>query len=126
MNEDIKARITTYLDHLENTANNATAFAAEQVPLVIQEYLAWCFYSSLFLTCCFGLLSLILLVACRVFWKKDKSVEEGAGGWVVLSVWTGVAALGSAAIAVTHVYDLIRVIVAPRILILEYVTNLVS
>lgn len=47
IDEELKKKLTEYLISLESELKSAKDFSTEQVPLVVQEYLNWIFWSNL-------------------------------------------------------------------------------
>lgn len=73
MNEEIKTRLTNYLDLLESTVSKTGDFAAEQIPIYVQELLNWMFYESLFNIMIYLFLCILLCIpalALRNYVKK--------------------------------------------------------
>ena len=124
MNEELQNRLTAYLDTIEESAATASEFAAEQMPLLVQEYLTWIWWSSLI----FGLPCLLGAIAAAVLFFVGAIKEGRAGGratWGFPCAMISLLAFiplcaGVCASAATFV----KVSVAPRVVLLEKVTEL--
>ena len=128
MDEELKQRVTGYLDALEGSVAKAGMFVTEQAPIAVQEFLAWTFWESLILglLCIAGVIGVVLTESQWLlpFIKKCEdptdrsmctflSIVGSIGLVTILSV-------GGAA----NVLDAVKVSVAPRVVILEKVASL--
>ena len=120
-NEEIKAAIVEYLKTFENGLKKAGDFSMEQVPLVIQEFLAWQFWGNVTACCSFCLAILITAVIHKYVGKRIRSGSEAMVlnhllcGFVVVITIPGIIISFVAALKVT---------VAPRLVILEKISEL--
>ena len=124
---------------LNETANQGKEFVIEQAPLYAQEYLSFTRFtyaidlSFCVLICSASVSAIILLI------KKRKSKlsffeafdnwwngEEGSGAYYFLIIVSTIAFLLSLAITGLHVGRLLKVIVAPRVVLLEHVSSLIN
>lgn len=125
MNEELQERIEGYLDAVESSANTAGEFAAEQVPLVAQEYLAWVFWGGVVLLLAALVGILLSAVAAYVFWKTKDSLKHVEAN--VLSAMAALAlATGSFIAAVPATYNIVKVTVAPRVVLIEKAAELIK
>lgn len=127
MNTEIQERLTKYMDHLEAAATGVSDFASEQAPLVIDEYITLCLYNAVVAAVTIGLLTLCFLFSafyCGVKqYRLRDEINDGAWG-VAAAVICAVSAL-PIAFFVGSVLDIIKVIVAPRVVILEYIQRMI-
>jgi hypothetical protein len=78
MNEELQKKTVELIEWIQLTANTVTATAAQEVPLFIQEYLAWFFWSNVFWMC-FGILLLLVGVVLTLTSFKRKVEFDGYG-----------------------------------------------
>ena len=118
MDEQTKKLLNEYLVKLLGAIEKGTDFAAEQIPLVIQEKLTFSFYEHLFYAFVWGLPVLTIVGIClwlsRYFYKDNDSDWPGplVGGFVVLCC--GLIPVGY------NVVAMLKISIAPRLYILEW------
>lgn len=127
MDKEIKQRIESYLDTLEKGANTATEFAIEQAPLVVQEFLAWEFWSNVTIAA-FSLAAFIVAALALKFIRKV-SLKKPFDDCDFFIVFVGSAISLAAIIISTLAFasstrHAVKAKVAPRIIILEKVREL--
>ena len=119
---DIESRITSYLDAIEASAGTAGEFVAEQTPLVAQEYLAWLFWGSVMksagLGVAFLLLSIVIYVAVRCMKKHEVWEVSPFLAFPIFGL------IFSSFELVRGLIQVVKVIVAPRVVLLEKVAEL--
>lgn len=120
-NEEIKTAIVEYLKTFESGLKRAGDFSIEQVPLVVQEFLAWEFWGSLTLAilCCTAIMIVGLLhkAGCNA----SNPTSEGRVMVYVLSGFALFLLIGG---AISEFIDVLKVTVAPRLVILEKISEL--
>lgn len=120
-NEDIKLAIVEYLKTFESGLKKAVDFSMEQVPLVIQEFLAWEFWGSMAIaiSCCFAIAIVFPLhkAGCKI---SDPSSE----GRVLTHIFSVFAWIILSVAAITEFVNALKVTVAPRLVILEKISEL--
>ena len=123
INEEIKQKMLDYLQSFEAGIKKAGEFSAEQAPLVVQEFLAWEFWSH-FVGAALCLLTLLTIGA--VVWKICKVTESfdelRFGG----CLFGGMASVGLLIGLMVNSYCAGKVSVAPRIVVLEKIATLVK
>ncbi len=131
---EIGDRVNRLLNWVEETARQTTDFASDQVPLYVQELLAWNFAISLVW---FGV-HVVLLSAVAYFFKKYTFVKErwtekdrySEWPWDVRGTTTFVGTL--VCLATTLVVfcnlnlDWLKIKLAPRVWLVEYISDLVK
>ena len=127
---------------LNETADQGKEFVIEQAPLYAQEYLSFTRLnyavdlSSSVLICLTSVSVIIFLIKKRKFklsffevwdnWWNANNGEAGDGAYFFLIIFSTIAFLLSLAITVLHVNRLLKVIVAPRVVLLEHVSSLIN
>ena len=123
MNEEFQSKALDYLERLEGAVENGGMFVAEQAPFVVQEYLAWVFYSNLLGMFVFIVLSVLGVVASvrvtKATWDESLGMHP-----VCTFAWIGVVVLSC--MAFVSAYSLLQVVVAPRVVLLEKLSTLMQ
>ena len=121
LNEEVKQKMIEYLQSFEAGVKTAAEFSAEQAPLVVQEYLAWIFFAKL-AQC---LLSLVALcVATYLGWKLSKKLYESDRiGLYIFGPFVGFVL---SAFAIDGGYHAAKVAIAPRVVVLEKVSDIIG
>lgn len=121
INEEIKQKMIEYLQSFEAGIKKAGEFTAEQAPLVVQEFLAWSFWSDFAMAI---VLSGLLAVGLRIvsgWWPRLDEYDRipigmiSVFGTLILTAGVLVSAFGAAKVAI-----------APRIVVLEKISELVK
>ncbi|QDV61115.1 hypothetical protein [Crateriforma conspicua] len=129
---EMQERISAYLDAVESSADVAGNFVLEQTPLVAQEFLAWTFWGSVINGCLWGVLLVALAVPAvkllRYAWKFDMS-ENGLKGEtppasVFAFLFLVVVLIGPATGAISEFRTAARTAIAPRVVLLEKVADM--
>lgn len=121
---NVAEKLNSILSWVEETAKTAEAFAIEQTPLYIQELLAWNFWYSLIWFFVGIVLLLIGVNSLRILKRDmDKIVKEddplSFGVLAILSV----LGLFFGPILFFNNFDWLKITVAPRVFLMEYVAN---
>lgn len=130
MGEQVKAEVEQHaveiLDWLKGVAQEGEGFVREQAPLVAQEIVAWEFWGNVAAAAiaCFMATAVFVgaLLLCRAAEKwADPAAEELC---VAISVSVvAIALIASCVIVPGSLYGAAKAAVAPRVVILEYVTG---
>lgn len=127
MNEEIQQRITKYLDAIESQASSAGDFVVEQTPLLAQEYLAWEFWSSVINSVALLPVGVALAICCilgfRAFWKCENREQHPE---VVILIVPLLLSFACFLQSVDLGRRAVKVSVAPRVVLLEKVSELVK
>lgn len=117
MNEELKTRLTGFLDAVEHGAE----FAKEQMPLVAQECLNLAWASSM-LGICLGLAGILLTIAA-IIWACKSKIDEAEQMFVCM--WSAFFCFIATVVLCFNIYFAVKVTVAPRVVLLEKVASLV-
>lgn len=134
MNEELQKRlveswdkIIQYLEHTEN-------FVAEQAPLVVQEIINWGIWSNIVLLLIWFIISIILLKIGNYLFGKGKYCLENNISYIGRDDQFGLYLLGTVvycgsmvsffAGCGTSIYNLFYVLCAPRLYVLDQISNL--
>ena len=130
--DDIRQRVVAYMDAVEASAGTAGEFVKEQTPLIAQEFLAWTFYESFLWAVIGGVAALAViatgLIATNWVWRgeRDDVLKNGHPPFAVLPLFAAVVMGGClAGLCLKHVSIAIKVSVAPRVVLLEKVAEMI-
>lgn len=137
VNKEIQELIVSYTSKVEGAVQNMSDFASDQIPLVIQEYLLWHFYSNLvFMT---FLLSLSLLfigvgLNCQRL-AKNVNKREDITSYAIKQFEKEYMILGTLSIMLASVFfflsfvpleSMVKVKVAPRVVLIDWLKESVQ
>lgn len=123
INEEIKQKMVEYLQTFEAGVKKAGEFSAEQAPLVVQEFLAWEFWSHAVGAVVCGVAIIVIALVIRKIWNITESFDELRFGG---SLFGGMACVGLMVGLCCNSYYAGKVAVAPRIVVLEKIATLVK
>lgn len=111
--------VNSFLTELLEFSKDAGAFAKEQVPLVLQEYIAWGIASSIVLLLPF----LVMLFFSVRVWKWAVRVAEDSDGFSIVAAFLySIIMLPG---LIINLLDLTKAIVAPRVYLIETLSGLI-
>lgn len=127
MNEEAKDLLMKYLQVGAEKLEAGMGFVESEIPLVVQEYLSWFWAYSLMCTIGSLLLGIAGAIVLFLFWKVLK-IADGYNNETGIAALTGVLGfaltLFSCIGVATNSVNLVKVSVAPRIVILEKLSEL--
>jgi hypothetical protein len=130
MNDAMQTQIATILEKAQDNVGQAVDFAMTQAPLLVQEILNWEIYSSVFFMGICAIIMFIGLMAVRPkVWKWASTPDcfcRSDRVSILVPITGCCAVVGSSAPFFVNCYDLIKVLVAPRIYLIEYFTGLIN
>ena len=134
MNEELKIKLLSYLNNLENIAEATSEFAKEQSPLIVQELLEWIFWSNVLHSFYIIFPIVFILTAKRRFLRikrLEKDITYSDGIYSILSpiIYFSVFGIISVAILINSISSIemaIKVKVAPRIVLIESLKKLIN
>ena len=104
----------------------AVDFALQQTPLVVQEFLSWKMGDAIF-NCIFYSIGLIILLGLIIWLKKKLEKLEDYQPEIVIYSLTIVFCIGLAVASTipikSNIETIIKIKLAPRVYIIEYVTK---
>jgi hypothetical protein len=122
VNKELQDRLLEYLGSLDGAVRQAGGFVAEQAPLVAQEWLAWQVWSNL----AAAIVWLVLAIACGVVarrcWIGQQKNDDAP--WFIGYVCGGLGAFVFVIISVVCAYESGKAHFAPRVTVLEKITEL--
>ncbi len=129
MNEETKELLLKYLQAGAERIERGSAFVEAEIPLVVTEYLNWYWWSGLFLVL-LGLL--FMFIGVPLFygakWSFKKYKEDYKDGFEVLGVILAIGAIGmpiaGLIVSAENSYSLVKVSVAPRVVLLEKIAEI--
>jgi hypothetical protein len=128
LRDDVRERVARYMDAIEATASDAGEFVTEQMPLVAQEYLQWCWFAAIIKATAMAAVVVVAVIGCILVWVRTRnSYKRDDKELRTLSLTvTAFVGLFFGGLAVTYTLDAVKVSVAPRVVLLEKVSELVK
>lgn len=121
MNEEIKQKLITYLQHLESAVTSTGDFVAEQAPLVVQEYVLYSRVYSTIPVVIALVLMCTLAINIRWFIKTDITKEGGEAETIVRGAIGFLCFLFGPITLSNNLDKCIKSWCAPRILVIDYI-----
>jgi hypothetical protein len=124
MDDELKQRLIKYLDKMEEAVDGGSDFILDQAPLVVQEYLLWQWWLHLLAMA----LSILVIVPCvllgvRLIRESYETDNEQTFGWGMLVIAISGCLLVP---AIGEAFTFLKVAIAPRIVVMEYLAELVN
>lgn len=124
MNDELRERLLSYLENLEKAAESGADFVIEQAPLYVQELITWeiahgVLWAVFFLLLC---LPFLWLIARPLAILREQENEDGVGGWILTVTCLALIAVWLS-IATTHAAYAMKAKIAPRVVIVEKLTE---
>ena len=136
MDEATKQAMNTFVQQMIAAAQNSAQWTADQAPLLVQEWLRWQLYSSVFWAVFgVGLISIgALVIRTSRSWylaeeaeNKTRHYSSDPLPYVAAGVVCGVAPLAlGLVVAFVNLSMILKVIIAPRVVVLEKLMTLVK
>jgi len=127
MNEEEKSELIRFLHGVETRVDRAENFVVEQAPLYVQEVLDWEFYGSILMLVV--LLSLVLLwfaITSFLYYKAETMVGEDKNTPQNTLFTASIVVIVIAALCMaSNIYDLVKSVVAPRVVVIQKLKNVV-
>lgn len=118
MNTQIEDAVTEILTVLQAAAATGTAFAIEQMPLLIQEILAWGVAKSLFWIG-FGAVMVPFAITLRVICRRHEDYNSGELVWCCATLVPAFFGFMAVAAIAINIYTLLLISYAPRIYLIR-------
>lgn len=131
MDETVETKLVSILEWAETWAKTSENFVVEQSPLYVQELLNWGFWGSLipFIFCCIGLINAAIPVAMliKTFAREhyDGRAVIDSSGFVFYMLFSLLVGLISVFAIWDHL-DWFQISIAPRVWILEHISQLLK
>lgn len=104
----------------------AVDFALQQAPLIVQEFLSWKMGEAIF-NCIFFSIAIIILLSIIVWAKKKTKTlyfhDDAMVGYSIIIIFCTFLTIGSTIPIKNNIETIIKIKLAPRVYIIEYVTN---
>lgn len=122
MNDELKTKMLEYLQQFENQIKEAGEFAKSEVPLVVQEYLQWQILSNL----ATALMFIAGAIFIQIFFGRliERLVQEEEK--TPARIFLGAVVLMLFIFAMPPAHSAAKAHVAPRVVILEKIGELVK
>lgn len=128
MDEEIKQKLLQYLEGLESAVSEAGGFIQAELPLVVQELVAWVWWSNLVGAVFYAAVTAIIACLAFVVSRKIASVDEEDVenyflSWIVFVAGVALSVLVSNG-AVVCVKEMAKAAVAPRVVVIDAIQKL--
>lgn len=120
--ENAKPILDQFLNKTVEYLSSAEAFLKAEVPTFVQEYMNWIFYSSLFNVIIFLLGAVIAAYFINKICKIEYPSDEESGIFIVSCI----ALVLFSTIIFFEAKRVIKIVVAPRVILLEEVRDLIK
>lgn len=120
----MEKRLNDWLDSLEKMAEKGGDFLGEQIPLLVQESLAWEFWYAIF-----ALAALLPLgiAAFALFWRTKETIKDfGDEPASFIPFFAFIATGICLAFSIGNAHNAVKVKVAPRVVIVEQLRGMVK
>ncbi len=135
MNEQLQKSLSSLIDKIVKTAENAGDFLISEIPDVVHQLLLWHGVKGailfVFYACMFGLAAYLLKMSKTVTeregytWFADNEVDPSSGAFFVFCLWVVSAALFL--ISVLRIdLDWLQIWIAPKVWLLEYAKDIIK
>ena len=115
MGVDLEKQLSTILEKALNLAEKSGEFAIEQAPLLLQEFYKWHTASYVM-----GSLLFIVPLILFIYFYKKSDWDYGDGFIEIMSIVFGVLSFSSIIASIINIYNLVFILVAPKLYIIEY------
>lgn len=125
MNKELQDRLIEYLGSLDVAVRQAGGFVVEQAPLVVQELIDWTFWGGLVGAVAFSLLAAMFFWVSRRCAARMDNIDNNPT-WTfgcIVAAGLFIACLGC---AVVDAGNMIKAKLAPRVVVLEKIAELVN
>lgn len=121
MKEELNNKLIESIDLITQWVEAGGQFVAEQTPLIVNEILLYRFWESLIFFILWTVASAILMSLSLVFYNKSKDDDDE---FLIASVFFAVTACVVFAMSLDLNLDWLKIKVAPRLYIIEYLAEL--
>jgi hypothetical protein len=125
MNDEIKRRLLAYLDKFEGSVDKAVDFTAEQMPLYLTELCQYTIVHSIMVTAIFAAFAFAIWLFMIVLVLKDKD-DDRVEKLVVGHFFFAILMFIPATIVVDIASDGVKAYFAPRVFVVDKITELVK
>jgi heme/copper-type cytochrome/quinol oxidase subunit 2 len=130
MSESTKQALEAFVLQVIEAAKNGATWTAEQTPLLVQEWLRWQLWENALYFAFFIILGISLVFLARYSAKRHQEGQEGQryydGSWMVGIILGTIFACLTVILAASFVPSIIKILVAPRVVVFEKFIELVK
>lgn len=123
MNKELEQCLTQFINKALDVANKGIDTAGEQIPLILQEIIQWQLLSAIGFTALFTAISVLGFALSYYLYRKYKSLDFDDDLFIAIIISIGSLAVFSASL-ICNLPTIIKVLTAPRLVILEYLKGL--
>lgn len=123
MNEELKNQLTQFLGKALDVANKGIDTAGEQIPMILQEIVQWQLLSAIGFVALFTTISIFGFALSYLLYRKYKEINYDDDLFVSIIISLVSLSIFIASLLV-NLPTIIKVLTAPRLVILEYLKGL--
>lgn len=129
MNEEkinsLKERLLESSEKMIQFVEDSSEFVVEQTPLLIQEILQFYLAANILWGICFLAATSLTAYLMKRFWRTiKKHAEDDLFAWAVGTFILGIAFTMAATTTVNYIINILKITLAPRLYLLEYMKDL--
>lgn len=114
MTPETQKALEVFVLQIIDAAKVGATWSADQAPILVQQWLAYQWYTSLLAIATFGVIGILLVIFMVRGWICDD--DMGAG---LLGILSGVGLIPALIIVALNVDNLIKLTVAPNVVVFE-------
>jgi hypothetical protein len=118
MNDELQKALAAFLQTMLASVEQGAAFAQEQAPLVVQEFLRWGLMSNALGAAVFAVGAFVCIRLTRGFWEEDSDST--------VAIFSCIGAVAGVCLSVVCAFDALKVWVAPRVYVLDWLRGFVK
>lgn len=125
MKPELQEKALQYLETMEGAVTASKDFVAREAPLVVQEYLQWCFWEA----CLWVVIDAVAVTLIMTVWTRAcrRFADDGGDEFGILGIGVGwLAAGGFVLSAIFNAMAALQITIAPRVFLLERLAELVK
>lgn len=137
MKEEIMGQVNVLLKEMVELLKQGKQFAEEEIPLVLQEFLTWELTSSIMWVVIGIILFLVARYLPHTWLDKEQKREDddkffnrycpkSMASCVAARVFFIILGIISTCITISNLFTTIKIIIAPRVYLIEWANSLIS
>jgi hypothetical protein len=129
MNEKLQEQLTAIVDQLQVAIQTTVDFTAEQLPILLQEILRWGLAKNIILLVISSTLLLLSIHLIKIFsriYREGKKKNSYSDDGAITLIFSSILAVVSTLFIVGNILTIAKILLAPRLYLLEYASSLLK